>query len=1421
MAGLVIALGLILGLATTAHAKAKGIGDPTQGFCTVYIGAWDHDTYDYLSLKTAMYMANHTETYDTGCSKGITLESKVTIDSPIVFALDNADDAAVPFVFDGNGKTISVKGNLKSKTDNIDGSVDGVPCAVYIKHGTSRNVEIRNLNISKGITDDEFYGVCMMGSAGRLDAVTVTGASKGIVFGDTSASNRVLPSVTIDSATKYGIDDMSGDSGNNFVIMTNKAPWYRDPDTLEVEKGKTNADGMIVWSDEFFTMEELLEDFFNDESPSGSSPAKKLTVSGTTKLLNSNKEVIPVITVVDEKGMGEGRTNIEGIFAKPSSVSGSAGEYDCDALQIATDKPQRLALWMVGDTGMKFITMVGRNSAKGIDEDGTFDFYIDKDRYPDLFEGQNKFVLIPLDESWELVGQSSSYKRLTDYASDCSEDTAPDSTGSGPGGGGAEGELMNYEDEAACNEDMDFMSGYCESDKDSDADGIPDCVEMSTYYDPTFDTDTTDPDNPLGAYVSYFKNGSCNCNGKASCWYMIDTDGDGIPDGKDNGADADWWGFLYENLYGLESETPIHVPFVRNTDRAFGYPGAGDNESDMRDTDSDDDGLEDGWEDRSRGFKMDAKAYYKKFNTSGSLTSYLDSDSQKVECNLSDWEDARLRGVHWGIFKIGGSVEAGTYIDVPIEWTAKYMGPEPATLYEGQVLAVLACINSTVGGVNNFNGTHDKSRGETDPRSPDSDGDCVCDDHGIGCKQIDYMTSDFFDGQQCRSDVHDGTAISPPYGTPQWLDDGCPNTGNITNDCTQACIADEVIGEMKWNDVGREWLVPAPDGDAIPDEPEDDFADELRDDGHKDGIAGNGIPDLFEQVKTIVDPETGIEWTRPDYELVYHACTDIDEDFIPDCIERWETGCGSVFTTSYLDPYRKDSDGDGLVDGIGQSGQKADVCPFTAPAMGQDDEFTEGTSNYSCDDPMNLSSMGKAAKILACYLDRDGDEIVDCEEDRNMDGQVAASAHTTNDNFEPIFTSESSPLDRDTDDDGVTDTLEVNGWPYRTNPNLADTDADGLTDPEEDRDSNELVEDTILEAQGCNVGVVSDTDPRKPDTDEDGLSDSQEISGSIMSTDNFLALIEDPTIWGSGGIPYASSPVAKDSDGDGLLDSEEYNGQVITYYDSNPCMIDSDGDTRNDALEEPGCRLNPDENCIGVDDPEAAFGYDADSDGLTDALEIMLGTNPNNPDTDGDGVWDGIEDANRNGIYEPSLGETNPVAADLNGDGIPDGWDTDLDGLNDGFELRYGTDPTNTDTDGDCIPDGIEDANLDGQYQMGTETDARSSDTDGDGLPDGWIASSGLGEDLNCNGVRDQDADGYYLETDPRNPDSDMDGIDDFTEMTYGGYFNLANLNRTTTGRESCSLAGSAGAAPSGMIYLLGLALAIAGLARRREETPA
>lgn len=148
------------------------------------------------------------------------------------------------------------------------------------------------------------------------------------------------------------------------------------------------------------------------------------------------------------------------------------------------------------------------------------------------------------------------------------------------------------------------------------------------------------------------------------------------------------------------------------------------------------------------------------------------------------------------------------------------------------------------------------------------------------------------------------------------------------------------------------------------------------------------------------------------------------------------------------------------------------------------------------------------------------------------------------------------------------------------------------------------------------------------------------------------------------------------------------------------------------------CRpLNRGEKDIAIDtdcdripdecDAEVTPLKDSDCDGIPDVNEDYNGdgtvgpceSDPNNPDSDGDGILDGYEDQDGDGLpdwYEDvnrncqvDPGESDPNNPDTNGNGTPDGQeDGDSDGIVDWLEDDYGTDPGNPDTDGDNWYDG-------------------------------------------------------------------------------------------------------------------------------------
>ncbi|GEM_PF-2119273 len=121
-------------------------------------------------------------------------------------------------------------------------------------------------------------------------------------------------------------------------------------------------------------------------------------------------------------------------------------------------------------------------------------------------------------------------------------------------------------------------------------------------------------------------------------------------------------------------------------------------------------------------------------------------------------------------------------------------------------------------------------------------------------------------------------------------------------------------------------------------------------------------------------------------------------------------------------------------------------------------------------------------------------------------------------------------------------------------------------------------------------------------------------------------------------------------------------------------------------------------------------------DGLNISTEVEVEFTPDNTDTDGDGVYDRLEDLNGNGDLEDD---------DTDGDGIPNYLDTDDDGDSiptKDEDIDGDGDPQNDDTDEDQIPNYLDDDD-DNDGIMTIDEDANGNldlfddDTDGDDIP--------------------------------------------------------------------------------------------------------
>lgn len=227
-----------------------------------------------------------------------------------------------------------------------------------------------------------------------------------------------------------------------------------------------------------------------------------------------------------------------------------------------------------------------------------------------------------------------------------------------------------------------------------------------------------------------------------------------------------------------------------------------------------------------------------------------------------------------------------------------------------------------------------------------------------------------------------------------------------------------------------------------------------------------------------------------------------------------------------------------------------------------------------------------------------------------------------------------------------------------------------------------------------------------------------------------------------GGISYTyTAPVDPDPEPD--PDGEEQGGN---------------GGTENNTGNGGGNNNNGESN-PGITNP--ADTTDTDNDGLTDTEEKDLGTNPNDPDTDNDNLTDGFEVDNST----PS-DPLDPKDMDSDGNGVNDGSeDFDNDGLTNQQEQDLGTDPNNPDTNNNGIPDGQEDFDSDGltnEFESNnpgsgnTTLDPNKQDSNGNGVPDSQ-------EDFDNDGLTNLEE--QENNTNPYNPDTDGDGILDGEEV--------------------------------------------------------
>ncbi|MDP2342535.1 MAG: hypothetical protein Q8O67_16380 [Deltaproteobacteria bacterium] len=472
---------------------------------------------------------------------------------------------------------------------------------------------------------------------------------------------------------------------------------------------------------------------------------------------------------------------------------------------------------------------------------------------------------------------------------------------------------------------------------------------------------------------------------------------------------------------------------------------------------------------------------------------------------------------------------------------------------------------------------------------------------------------------------------------------------------------------------------------------------------------------------------------------IIDGSTDTDGDTLSDVDEACVYGTEFTDTDTDNDgvgdgaepDFDEDSDGDGLInarddDSDGDGLKDGTELGVTTPSP----DTSTGASFVPDLDPTTTTDPTDA--------DSDNGGVDDGDEDENRNGRVDG------DERDPVAGAGGDDI-RDTDGDGVTDDVEDL---IGTDPRDTDSDDDGVRDgdePDFDEDSD-------------GDGLVNAADP---DSDDDGLFDGTELGVTTPDTDTD---VDRGTFVPDADPTRTTDPLDADSDDGGVIDGAE----------------DIDRNGRVDAGE-----TNPVVN-QGADD---AVLPDGDGDGLPDATEEELGTDPADADSDDDGVRDGDE----NNLADDTDGDglINANDPDSDGDGIKDGTERGLvtpdgDTNVDNGNFIPDADPTTTtsavdpDSDDGGVSDGDEDENFNGRIDAG-ETDPNvgaddrpeDADGDGDGIPDGIEIDTGTDpndddsdDDGIPDGVEDSDQDGTVDvgETDPRDDDSDDDGLPDGIE---------------------------------------------------------
>ena len=640
--------------------------------------------------------------------------------------------------------------------------------------------------------------------------------------------------------------------------------------------------------------------------------------------------------------------------------------------------------------------------------------------------------------------------------------------------------------------------------------------------------------------------------------------------------------------------------------------------------------------------------------------------------------------------------------------------------------------------------------GETDPNDADSDDDNLNDGDEVNGNGQTTVVSDPLDTDTDNGGTDDGVEVLTDNTDPSVASD---DLATVDSD-------DDGLSDAQEAALGTDPNNADTDGDGIEDGDEvngtgplanfgatDPLDADSDDDGISDGDEANGTGPLA-GLGLVTDPTQA----------------DTDGDSIPDGIELGLTAgvpaAGGTFNlggtdnfvadadpASTTDPTDSDSDDDGLDDG---------------GPNGEDKNSDGGTGTVVIGD----SNSAGSGETDPNNEDSDNDGLLDGEE---VNGKPLSN--------NGVFTSD--PLDSDSDDGGASDAAEFSA---ETDPNVAgddaqaiDTDNDGLTDAIEaqlgtDPNDADSDNDGINDGREVDFDVLfeeanGDTNPLDADTDNDGISDGDEVNGTGpldgtgVTTDPLDSDTDDDGLPDGleVGVGGADNPPVNGGNSEG--NSTPYNGTLIAGSDYRPDLFPesttdpTDPDSDDDGLQDGG----PD-----GEDKDANGGQCAIADGAA-TCEVIIGgtgtsgqgeTDPNDADSDNDGLSDGVELGND--ILGTGFGPSDPMDVDTDDGGVQDGTEVNLDPATNPADAS--DDPTNLlDTDGDGVPNTTDDDPNDAC--LPNLPSPACPDSDGDGFPDFGTANTAA--TLEPDAAADSDPCLPMVGNDACG-DADGDGVPDF-----------------------------------------------------------